>query len=160
MGNRGVITFASQSEIEKFIDKEAEKMFSLAGAPLRGFTEANPDKMGIYLHWNGGVSSIRAFLEAAKRLEIRDGVSDNSYCIARMAQMIGNFFGGTLSLGISTLNRLNCDNYDNGVYVVDENWEIIGREFVSHEDKDEYDLENFVAEIIGDMPESYHKILS
>lgn len=157
MGNRGVITFATQSNIEKFIDNEKAKKLSLAGAPLKGFVEANPDKMGIYLHWNGGVSSIRAFLEAAKRLGIRNGVYDESYCIARMAQMVGNFFGGTLYVGVNTLDSLDTDNYDNGVYVVDDNWEIIGREFVSHEDEDEYDLEGFVAQIIGNMPESYHK---
>lgn len=160
MGNRAVITFATESDIDEFIDTSEEaKALSLAGAPLRGFTEANPHKVGIYMHWNGGVSSVKSFLEAAKLLKIRDGIYDNSYCIARLAQVIGNFFGGVLSVGVGTLERLDTNNYDNGVYVVDGDWNIIGREFATSEDEDEYDPEEFMDEILQHMPKSYLKEL-
>jgi hypothetical protein len=81
---------------------------------------------GIYLHWNGGVESVQAFLDCAKRYDLRGG----SYGAARLCQIIGNFFGGSLSLGVDRIDFLDCDNYDNGMFIVNEHWEIIKREYV------------------------------
>jgi len=83
---------------------------------------------GIYLHWNGGVSSVQAFLDSAKEL----GVRSDSYGVARLSQIIGNFFGGTLSLGVGSVATLDCDNYDNGLYWIGKDWKIIRREFNQH----------------------------
>lgn len=86
-------------------------------------------EVGIYLHWNGGPESVLAFLDAAKACKVRDPLVD-CYGIARLAQIIGNFFGTAESLGVDELTKLDCDNGDNGQYVVGENWVItkwIGR---------------------------------
>lgn len=57
MGNRAVVTFASADEIAKYIKGEA-----IEGAKnLEGFVEANPNRVGVYLHWNGGYNSIKPF---------------------------------------------------------------------------------------------------
>ena len=82
------------------------------------------NSVGIYLHWNGGAESVLAFAEAGKRFGIRYG--DESYATARLAQIIGNFFGGTLSVGVDVLKRLDCHNHDNGTFKVftDEKGEI------------------------------------
>ena len=88
-------------------------------------------KTGIYLHWNGGEDSVRAFLDCAKSLGVRDPISD-SYGVARLTQIIGNFFGGTLSVGLGDLESLDCDNQDNGVYVVGKGWEIVQRRHHQH----------------------------
>jgi hypothetical protein len=45
------------------------------------------------------------------------------------ARSLGNFFGGSLSLGVDNIRFLDCDNGDNGMFVVNEHWEIIKREF-------------------------------
>jgi len=90
MGNRAVITFDQNRQ---------------------------PTSLGIYLHWNGGAESVLAFLEACDKLEVRDD-SDPSYQAARLVQIIGNFFGGTCSVGVNTLQNLDCDNGDNGIFVV------------------------------------------
>ena len=85
-----------------------------------------PDSVGIYLHWNGGPESVEAFLTAAKEL----GVRADDYGVARLCQIIGNWFGGTLSLGIGPCRTLDTDNGDNGTYVVDlknHGWEIARR---------------------------------
>lgn len=84
--------------------------------------------VGIYLHWNGGEESVRAFLECAKTYGVRDPIRD-SYGVARLVQIIGNFFGGSLSLGIGTLEGMDCDNGDNGLYIVGDGWEIIERKY-------------------------------
>lgn len=74
------------------------------------------NSVGIYLHWNGGAESVLAFAEAAKHFGVR--LHDETYATARLAQIIGNFFGGTLSVGIGVLRQLDCKNYDNGTYKV------------------------------------------
>ena len=85
-------------------------------------------KTGIYLHWNGGESSVQAFLDSAKEL----GVRSDSYGVARLAQIIGNFFGGSLSVGVGSVDSLDCDNYDNGLFWVGKDWQITKREYNQH----------------------------
>ena len=88
-------------------------------------------KTGIYLHWNGGESSVRAFLDCARELGVRDPVRD-SYGIARLIQIIGNFFGGSLSIGVGALESLDQNNFDNGVYWIGKDWQIVKREYNAH----------------------------
>ena len=104
MGNRAVIAFQDASH-----------------------TEVQPDSVGVYLHWNGGPQSVVAFLDAAKYLGVR---REDEYGAARLCQIIGNWFGGNLSIGIGTCRTMDTDNWDNGTYVVDlENhgWKIARR---------------------------------
>jgi hypothetical protein len=79
----------------------------------------------IYVHWNGGRNSIESFLEVAKRLNVRP---EPTYGMARLCQIITNFFGGTLSVGMGVYSQLDTDNYDNGVYWINTKFEIIDRE--------------------------------
>jgi hypothetical protein len=99
----------------------------------------------LYLHWNGGRDSVEPFLHVAKLYGFRS--ADSTYGIARLAQLIGNCFGGTLSLGVGRYGRLDTDNYDNGVYVIGNNWEIIDREFFKGKEQQEYDFDEFVETI-------------
>ncbi len=86
------------------------------------------NKIGIYLHWNGGPESITGFCEACKTLGFCSPNNDESHGFASMALALGAFFGASgLNVGINTLDRLDCDNYDNGVYVIGDNWEIAER---------------------------------
>ena len=80
---------------------------------------------GIYLHWNGGVESVLGFLKAAKDLGVRDPKGDPSYCLARLTQIIGNFFGGSLSVGIGVPELM--DSSDNGVFVIGQGFSIVDR---------------------------------
>lgn len=82
-------------------------------------------RIGIYLHWNGGRESIESFLMYCKLKGYRQPEKDY-YGWARLCQVIANFFGGGLSIGINEYDRLDTDNGDNGVYVI-ENWEIVDR---------------------------------
>jgi hypothetical protein len=99
MGNRAVITVAPYAETN----------------------------IGIYLHWNGGRESIEGFLAAAKALGMRPPVGDPYYAMARLVQIIGNFFGGSTALGIGLCRELDTDNGDNGTYVIGGDWEIRAR---------------------------------
>lgn len=88
--------------------------------------------IGIYLHWNGDRTSVDSFLEYCKMKGYRSP-EDDSYGWARLCQIIGNFFEGTLSIGIDTVDRLDCDNLDNGTYLI-EDWKVVGRKFNYFED--------------------------
>ena len=99
----------------------------------------NKNEVAIYLHWNGGVESVLAFLEAAKKFGVRDPLQD-SYGMARLTQIVCNFFGGTLSVGLGLPERLDEDNYDNGSYILGPNWTIAKRLFTKDQRKQVTDL--------------------
>ncbi len=111
--------------------------------------EQNKNSVGIYLHWNGGRDSVEGFLQAAKDYGFRSG----SYGVARLTQVICNSFPGTLSVGVDMLNKLDCDNYDNGVYWVDKQFNIVGREYNTRADfkeQQQYPLADFVKGVKED----------
>tara|TARA_R100000353_G_scaffold93856_2_gene68914 strand:+ start:23 stop:439 length:417 start_codon:yes stop_codon:yes gene_type:complete len=102
----------------------------------------------IYLHWNGGRDSVEAFLDASKRLGVR--TNDQFYGMARMTQIISNYLGGTLSIGISNVGDWDLGFLDNGVYWVD-GLEIYDRTdtYDGFEEQKEYDHEEMVQNIIA-----------
>ena len=57
-----------------------------------------------------------------------------------------------MSLGIDVASHLDCDNYDNGVYIIDR-WEIVGRLYNHRAEQAEYDVDSFVLELNEKMPE-------
>ena len=119
----------------------------------RAAIKTESSNYGIYLHWNGGVESVLAFLEAAKQLGVRDPANDDSYCMARLTQIIGNFFGGELSLGIGA-NVYLMDYSDNGVFTIGKGFTIINRE-----GQPEYDTAKTVAELDKQQKEQYEAVL-
>jgi len=125
MGNRAVIAFVDDNGVQ------------------------DENSVGIYLHWNGGRDSVEGFLQAAKDYGLRSG----SYGVARLTQIIGNCFPGTLSVGVNMLDKLDCDNYDNGVYWVDKEFNIVGREYNTRADfkeQQQYKLADFVKGVKED----------
>ena len=91
--------------------------------------ENNPDAVGVYVHWNGGRASVEGFLMACKANGFRSPESDSTYAMARLIQAITAFFPDGLSVGVGPLRSLDCDNYDNGLYIVGGDWEITGRKY-------------------------------
>ena len=94
--------------------------------------------VGMYVHWHGGRDTIEPMLEVAKEYGLRGG----DYGLARLAQMFGNFVGGTLSMGIDELERLDCDNNNNGVYIIDSNFNIVDRQYMLGDEQSDYDPED------------------
>jgi hypothetical protein len=129
MGNRAVITIK----------------------PHYGKTYDN--QLGIYVHWNGGRDSIEAFLKYCELQGFRSPSSDN-YGMARLVQVIANFFGGDgLSIGSDICKNLDCDNYDNGVYLI-QNWKIVDRDHFSGTEQSEYELVEMLLDIDKSQPTS------
>ena len=110
-------------------------------------------KMGIYLHWNGGRDSVEAFLKYCELQGYR-APSEDCYGWAYLCQVIGNYFGDGLSLGIDLYERLDRDNWDNGVYIID-GWEIVDREFMHGKEQTAYNLEAMLLDIDSCMPAAH-----
>lgn len=106
--------------------------------------------IGIYLHWNGGRDSVQAFLTFCKIKGFRCPEND-CYGWAYLTTIVGNYFGVGLSLGVNKYECLDRDNYDNGVYII-ENWEIVDREFFSGDEQNEYKLEDMLRNINDHQP--------
>lgn len=107
--------------------------------------------LGVYLHWNGGYDSVHAFLEYMKLRRYRSP-DDDCYGWARLCQVIGNFFGGTLSVGVGVATHLDMDNWDNGVYVI-QGWDIVGREYFKGAEQEHYSLQEMLESIDESQPE-------
>lgn len=110
------------------------------------------DGIAVYLHWNGGYDSVRAFLKYCELKGYRSPDTD-CYGWARLCQVIGNFFGGGLSIGIDNFSKDAGEWQDNGTYII-KGWKIVGREHYNYEEQDSYDLDGMLKEIDEHMPES------
>ena len=111
--------------------------------------------VGIYLHWNGGLDSVGAFLKYCELRGFRG--FDHDYGKARFCQVVGNFFGGGMSMGIEYFENIrDLEDWwlDNGVYII-SGWEIKKRLYTPHENELEweYNLE-FLKYIDERQPES------
>lgn len=116
-------------------------------------TKANMDNngVGIYLHWNGGRDSVAAFLEYCELRGFR-APSEDEYGWARLAQVIANFMdAGGLSVGVDTVNNLDCDNGDNGVFLID-GWRITGRMYFVGAEQDLYSRKDMLKAIDDAQP--------
>lgn len=107
-------------------------------------------KIGIYMHWNGGMDTIKPILKYCKLRRFRQ----DDYGIARLTQVIANFLGGDLSLGVGSYDSMDKDNFDNGVYVIGNDWEITERLFHDREEQDEYNIYEMLKEIDEKQPEN------
>ena len=133
--------------IEKMKDRIKERYNKMGDRAV--ITTKNKD-VGVYLHWNGTMDFVEGFLAYCDLKEYRSPEVDD-YGWARLCQVIGNYFGGKLSIGVDRYEKLDTDNYDNGVYII-ENWEIIGREYQHYKDYHQDNMDEFLLEINRRMP--------
>lgn len=117
----------------------------------KAYDVASSTDLGVYLHWNGGRDSVEAFLKYCELKGYRSPDVD-CYGWARLCQVIGNFFGGALSVGIDKCCNLDCDNWDNGTYII-KGWKIVDRKYFDGGEQDCYDLNGMLKVIDEAMPE-------
>lgn len=135
MGNRAVITWSDTKQPKTSSD------------------------LGIYVHWNGGIESIQAFLEYAEENGLPNPSHDEQYGLARMIQMIANYFGGFSSIGVGPLKELDCDNWNNGVFFC-KGFKVVRRMYApDREDvlSTDKDLDCIKDEIYMAQPSSYRQ---
>lgn len=115
--------------------------------------------VGIYLHWNGGMDSVVPFLKYASLhtplglgMEARDGG------LSTLVTIIDNFLG-LGSATITTVNPEYLEDYspgDNGIYVVDENWDIVQRidSPATAMEQDSHDFSEMLEAIDNSQPDN------
>ena len=129
-----------------------------------GIIKGKGSNIGLYLHWNGGYDSVLAFTQYCKLKGYRSP-EDDCYGLARLCQVVTNFFGGGLSVGI--LNMTGAEHMtkeiaadyggDNGIYEI-KDWNIIahwtenGVIAEAYESHEGYDLTEFLLYIDSHMP--------
>ena len=117
----------------------------------RAIVKPEGQNIGVYLHWNGGIDSVTAFLKYCELKGFRG--FDDPYGLARFCQVVGNFFGGGLSIGVET-RVYETEEYaewiDNGIYVV-KGWDIV-RRIGGFEGREGYDLDEMLHEIDVKQP--------
>lgn len=112
----------------------------------RAIVKPEGQNIGVYLHWNGGIDSVTAFLKYCELRNFRG--FDDPYGLARFCQVVGNFFGGGLSLGIETdiyETKKSAEWIDNGIYVV-KGWKIV-RRIGGFSGREGYNLDEMLREI-------------
>ena len=107
--------------------------------------------VGLYLHWFGDVTCVTAFLQYCELKGYRPPDIDSSG-FARMCQIIGNFFGSTLMLKIDTLDKLDYQNCDAGVYII-HGWSIESHEGVANPSSPDSTLK-WLIDIDNSQPEN------
>lgn len=127
MGNRAVIT--------------TSKSLNITGT----------NDLGIYLHWNGGRDSVEAFLKYCELKGYPSPERDKRGWDC-LCYVISNFFGGS-DIKAEPCRYLDCDNWDNGVYVI-ENWKIVNRLYNRHPEQRNYDLLEMLNAISDSQPEA------
>ena len=116
----------------------------------RAVITTTDEQIGLYLHWNGGRDSIEGFLKYCEIKHYRSPSSD-TYGWARLCQVIGNFFGGTNSIGIGTLKQVDCENGDNGMYII-KDWNIVGRKYAPDSEQTGFHLFDMIEAINATQP--------
>ena len=79
---------------------------------------ASPDAVGIYLHWSGSPDQVERFLSTCRERGYRSPASDETYALARLCAIACEAHPDGLSVGVGLLRTLDCDNGDNGTYIV------------------------------------------
>ena len=89
--------------------------------------KTHPTAPCIYLHWNGGRASVKGFLRAAKALGIS---GDHRERMDALADVLARaFFKDGMNVCRDEYGKTDTDNGDNGVYVIDDEWQIVDRLF-------------------------------
>lgn len=84
--------------------------------------KGDAEKVGVYLHWNGGPESVMAFIQTM----VDRGWTRTDYAPARMCGVVSEFFDGHgeddrgSSLGVYPIEETNgMADYDNGLFQVE-----------------------------------------
>ena len=125
--------------------------------------------LGLYLHWEGDRKNVKAFLTYAKIFKnyfnnksymaetyntykdlfvrIYNDKYSELFCIL---SFIISYSGTRVRFG--DVKNLDCRNWDNGTYIIDEKYKIIDREFFYEDEDKKYDIKEILFNINHSMP--------
>lgn len=85
------------------------------------------NNLGVYLHWNGDIETVKNILSEIKTKDIRKPSKDPEYFWSRFCQHTCNIINkdGSTGVGIGIVGYLDTNNGDNGTYYIDDNLDIV-----------------------------------
>ncbi len=88
--------------------------------------ELKGSSIGVYVHWHGDPKSVEEIL-ATVRPHGRLPADDPSYAMARLIEAACIVAGERqpTGVGVGVLRELDCENGDNGVYVIGGAWSVV-----------------------------------
>lgn len=89
----------------------------------RAFITHKDAQNGVYLHWNGGLDSVKPLLDYCKLFDPEGGFDASGEGVATFANVAENMLGGSVYIDPNYGTMVD----DNGTYWI-EGWEIVGRE--------------------------------
>lgn len=91
----------------------------------------NKNSVGVYLHWAGDRDSVEKILQMCRERGYRTPASDPAYAMARLVEACCEAEGAhrETGCGVGTIQHLDCDNGDNGLYIIGGDWQIKSRKF-------------------------------
>lgn len=117
-------------------------------------TDGKQHSPSMYLHWNGGPESVYAFID---EMPVHVKISDVNYSMARLCQIVGNFFSkdgnDSLSVGVSNgpesvedVDELyGFHPGDNGIYIYNVKTKTMTRFSVAFHFSEDVEREAFLA---------------
>jgi len=110
------------------------------------------DAPSIYVHWNGGMDSIQGFMGAAIALHITGSETER---MDALGHILAKHFFGTESNGLNVYREnfgdTDQDNCDNGVYIINDDWEIIGRKFNRNGEQQHWSPADITTQILDNV---------
>ncbi len=118
----------------------------------RAIITTSQKRVGVYMHWAGDRGTVEPLLKYCELQGYRPPNRD-SYGWARLAQVLGNYFGGGLSVGVDVYEHLPMPD-DNGVYIT-EDWRIVDRVYpcAGFVDDTDIDFDEMLHVLDAAMPE-------
>lgn len=115
----------------------------------------NRRTLGVYLHWNGGPDSVVPLIKYCKLRGFRR-FDNGGYGLARLVQVMGNFLGGSLSLGVEYARPEHVDT-NHEPYRITNDWEIENLDYYKQNDSDyptDEQIRDFMIELNEAQPKS------
>ena len=95
---------------------------------LDGTTNINKqEKLGLYLHWQGTKEDVENILKLAKKKDLRKPIEFPREFWANLCHSACEYIGihSNINVGIGLVKNLDCHNYDNGVFYINDGLEIV-----------------------------------
>lgn len=96
----------------------------------------------IYFHWNGGMDTIYPLTIVAKSF------AEDSKDKASKWDIFKSIARNVFDAQIMPYKKCDCNNGDNGVYILDDDLNIVGREYAPEKEQDEHNFLQMICYIV------------
>ena len=148
----GIVVLYLKASNDANLKNQQLKELKMGNRALITAARQKDNQASIYLHWNGGIDSVEPFLYYCKLHGYRGFGADTSYAIARLTQVIANYFGGNLSIGV--VGGISyAEDFNNGIYYI-KDWDIVKHEtpYAEYKEQRDHPFDDMLKDIDASQP--------